>query len=254
MATSRFSFLFAAATSMIATTLAFHSTARIMTSHRQVAQRPFAPQSLHYIDEVFSAEETPAIRLPSLEQVRADSFTEQTFYANTLLHQLVAGSDQTDQSLALQELMTAQLSHRDGMRGFLAVYLTKEESPVDLEKMPSSLTQAMKSVDMAQLAPLACMNVIRPAAMASWHTDPVLQANSNKTAQRAKKFLSSLRGSMNVLQNIQAVYAVATGSVNKDTTQNYMEQFWETVFHESGYDPAQRKAIAAAFASFVTEQ
>ena len=87
--------------------------------------------------------------------------------------------------------------------------------------------------------------------MAIWHTDPVLQANSKKTAERAKKFLSSLQGSINIVQNIQAIYTVATGSKPSNNNNNNMEEFWETVFQESGYDKAQRKAIGAAFASFI---
>lgn len=56
------------------------------------------------------------------------------------------------------------------------------------------------------------MNVIRPTAMASIHTDPTLAANSAKTAERAKNILSKYKGSINVVRNCEAIFAVATGT------------------------------------------
>ena len=56
------------------------------------------------------------------------------------------------------------------------------------------------------------MNVIRPTAMASIHTDPTLAANSLKTAERAKNILSKYKGSINVVRNCEAIFAVATGT------------------------------------------
>ena len=156
--------------------------------------------------------------LPTLEQASTDHFTEQTFYASLIVKQfgfaafsLVTEEDLKDQ-IVLQQLLTAQLSHHDGIRGFFAVYLTGEgETIADTEHTPLPLSQALKRADMEKFTPLACMSVIRPTVMASWHTDPVLSANSAKTAERGKRILSSLKGSINVIQNCEAIYMAASG-------------------------------------------
>lgn len=104
--------------------------------------------------------------LPTSEQVSTDSFTEQAFHASSIVKELVRSSSyvisshdyETGQFQELEELVTKQLSHHDGIRGFFSIYLTQEgsDTPADADVMPAPLSRAMKSVDMALLAPLAC--------------------------------------------------------------------------------------------------
>lgn len=62
-----------------------------------------------------------------------------------------------DENELLDQLITAQLSHSDGIRGFFVTYLTSESSPVaDQPTVPPSLLNAMKQVDPTELVPLAC--------------------------------------------------------------------------------------------------
>lgn len=231
--------------------------------HRGTTRSLYSPPILRYID---NQEGMLTVSLPSIKQVSTDSFTDQTYHASTLVAELLdaspAGTTTTSSSSELQELMTAQLSHQDGIRGFLAVYLTRDMVPSQQEEMPLLLAQAIKGVNMTQMVPLACMNVIRASSIACWHTDAILKENSSKTAERAKQFLTSLRGSITVIKNCQAVHAVAsdsttakggseTGLFFASKKKDKIELFWEEIFEEGGYDQEQRKAIAAAFASFV---
>lgn len=206
--------------------------------------------ALNYCDDL------PPVVLPSVKQVSEDSFTEQTYHASSIINEFVAASsillteDDHKSQIELQELLIAQLSHQDGIRGFFAAYLTGEgTTPADGDRLPVPLSQAMKRVDMSKVAPLACMNVIRPTAMASIHTDPTLAANSAKTAERAKNILSKYKGSINVVRNCEAIFAVATGTT--EAVEARLAQFWQNVFEESNYKAAEKEAIAKAFSEFV---
>lgn len=197
--------------------------------------------ALNYVDDQAMLD----CQLPSLQQVTTDSFTDQTYHATTIVNELVTS---LERSQTLQDLVSGQLSHKDGIQGFFAVYLAR--SAADVGVMPGPLSHAIKGVNMEKLAPVACMNVIRPTAMAAWHTDSVLKKNSVCTAHRAKKVLECLRGSVSVVKNCQAIYAVASGSVVQGS-QSKVEEFWIDMLHELEYDREQRLAIAAAFSSFV---
>mmetsp|Transcript_18600 Transcript_18600/g.27586 ORF Transcript_18600/g.27586 Transcript_18600/m.27586 type:complete len:242 (+) Transcript_18600:99-824(+) len=198
--------------------------------------------------------------LPTIEQVSTDSFTDQAYYASTIVKELVLASSnvisnhnyEPGQLQKLQDLVTIQLSHQDGIRGFFSAYLTQEgdDTPADAECMPVPLSKAMKCVDMALLAPLACMNVIRPVAMSYWHKDPTLKENSAKTAERGKKILTSLRGSVNFVRNFEAIYAITSGSKAANVDEK-LYKLWDGVFRESNYSKEQKNAIARTFADFL---
>jgi hypothetical protein len=83
------------------------------------------------------------------------------------MKQLQHGSDLTNalggnsndlSSQDLKELIQAQLSHSDGIRGFMAVYLTTENDQ-DTFKVPDVLVQALQEqaqLNPDKLIPLAC--------------------------------------------------------------------------------------------------
>lgn len=64
--------------------------------------------------------------------------------------------DDPDEKLA--EMLAAQFSHSDGIRGFFVTYLTGEgeETPADNERVPESLRYAMQEANQKDLVPLAC--------------------------------------------------------------------------------------------------
>lgn len=63
-----------------------------------------------------------------------------------------------------QEMISAQLSHPDGIRGFFVTYLTGmgDDTPADDKEVPPTLIQAMKEANPDDLIPLAVMNVVMP--------------------------------------------------------------------------------------------
>jgi hypothetical protein len=59
----------------------------------------------------------------------------------------------------LKELIQAQLSHSDGIRGFMVAYLTFEDENQDTFKVPDVLLQALQEQAQSnpdELIPLAC--------------------------------------------------------------------------------------------------
>jgi hypothetical protein len=57
----------------------------------------------------------------------------------------------------LKEKLVAQLSHSDGIRGFMVAYLTVDgQAPADKEQVPLPLRKAMAEANMEDLVPLAC--------------------------------------------------------------------------------------------------
>ena len=111
---------------------------------------------------------------------------------------------------ALLELLSRQINHSDGIRGFFAVYLTSPES-LTVDDVPDVLAQAVKSADTKVLVPLACMNVIMPTAMSSIHTDDELKECASKTAMNGKKILRLLKGHDLVVNNCKAIVSVCNG-------------------------------------------
>ena len=91
----------------------------------------------------------------------------------------------------LESLLTAQLSHSDGIRGFFVQYLTgggggggdDKSSAADKPTVPEVLQKAMSKVDADELIPLACKSNIVMAGcleMKYWIFDQTLKLN--KTA------------------------------------------------------------------------
>lgn len=122
----------------------------------------------------------------------------------------------TDQ---LVQLLTAQLSHQDGIRGFFSAYLTGEgqDTTADKEEIPDMLAYAMKRSNFEYLTYSLCMNLIVPTAMISVHRqanslEGKLDANKLKLAQnsatvatRTQRILASLKGSINMVRNWEAI-------------------------------------------------
>lgn len=92
---------------------------------------------------------------------------KQISHAEALIELLLSSQDDDDDNqqlqLVLEPLLTAQLSHSDGIRGFFVNYLTASTSdaddiswPADNPMVPEVLQKAMSKVDPEELVPLAC--------------------------------------------------------------------------------------------------
>ena len=99
-----------------------------------------------------------ASTLPTLEQVSQDPFMKQVQYGADLSNELL----EENPSDNLKDLLQAQLSHSDGIRGFMVSYLTSEsEEEVDLStpNVPDILVEALREQVQSKpddLIPLAC--------------------------------------------------------------------------------------------------
>jgi hypothetical protein len=112
--------------------------------------------------------------LPSVGELSTDDFTDQVYHASVIVRELSeltniqanveSGLSRSDASSKLydikllSELLKAQLSHLDGMRGFFTVYLTGEglQTVADKERMPGILLDAVKMSNFESLASMAC--------------------------------------------------------------------------------------------------
>mmetsp|Transcript_24990 Transcript_24990/g.69144 ORF Transcript_24990/g.69144 Transcript_24990/m.69144 type:complete len:245 (-) Transcript_24990:2654-3388(-) len=189
--------------------------------------------------------------VPTLDQLENDSFMQQVTHSETLVGLLAAIKEEDDdsQKVNLINLLKAQLSHSDGIRGFFVTYLTaiggNEVSPADTETVPSALVEAMRDVDPQELVPLACMNVVMPTAMITMHKDADLSAQSQITAERGLRVLQCLLSDLDsdvTRRNCQAILSVAT----KEEGGEDLVSYWQDFFEKWGYQDLQKRDIAQA--------
>ena len=119
----------------------------------------------------------------------------------------------------LVQLLAAQLSHEDGIRGFFVAYLTGEgrDTTADAEQVPVLLAEAMKQSNFEYLTYSLCMNLITPTAMISVYdqqNQQPLAQNSAVVAQRTKRIMASLQGSINMVKNWEAIIVAAKKKTN----------------------------------------
>jgi len=215
--------------------------------------------------------------LPTLEESSTDPFMKQVGHAAAIVDLLASSSSQDDDEEILTKALTAQLSHSDGIRGFFVNYLTGEidneqdqvdiVNPADLEQIPHALLQAIQNIQPKdELISLSCMNVIMPTAMTTMHQDPLLAANSAKTAQRGTRILQALlqdddnQVQEKVRQTCKAIYEVATTTTveddNDDNKATYESdandiEYWVKFFSNWGYESQQKKDIASTMKDFI---
>jgi hypothetical protein len=148
------------------------------TGHREVLQQtppPFVRTNNIRTTKLFLATSSP---LPTIDQLLNDPFMKQVQYGSLLTEELMRhekynrfddedDEDTSTRSVAqstasLSECIQAQLSHSDGIRGFMVSYLTADDDSDDKDDarpIPDVLLDALKlqaEKDPAQLVPLAC--------------------------------------------------------------------------------------------------
>ena len=138
-----------------------------------------------------SAEISTSLSLPTLDQVTSDPFMKQVEYGFQITQCLERQSSDISEA-KVEELLSAQLKHKDGIRGFFVSYLTNDTEDSGDFNVPDVLSRAMLGANERDLVSLVCMNVIMPTATASMHDDPLLAKSSRMTAERGTKVLLSL--------------------------------------------------------------
>ena len=146
---------------------AFQSTRLVLLRSSAAEMGQQSPQCLLGFSALFLSANNN--NLPSIVQLSKDTFMKQVEYGSVLTAQLQTfnNSDDDDSNLPpsssnLEELLQAQLSHSDGIRGFMVSYLTAEVSPADQDDIPTPLIQALKAQFRSEtarddLVSLACM-------------------------------------------------------------------------------------------------
>jgi len=211
--------------------------------------------------------------LPTIDELNTAPFMKQVGYGSEMTDALLAlqQSDESDAtklySETLRAALTAQLSHSDGIRGFMVSYLTgvpgddntdssldaesvaKEADPGVLLETLSKLLATGNDVESSdELVSLMCMNVIMPIAMITKHQDPALSEASKLTAARGIRLLGSVltKGSdCSIRSNLEAIQRVADAEASSENNDDKVVDYWTKFFGKWGYEDPQKKDIAA---------
>lgn len=201
-----------------------------------------------------------APEIPTVDELSKDPFMKQLGHAQTVF-ELLSQEETEEKNNYLESLLTAQLSHGDGIRGFFATYLTQGDdanpSPADNKSVPEALQKAMSKVlieDADELIPLACMNVVMPTGMITMHEDPNLSEASRKTSERGSRILASLMDHPVATENCKAILSVATDGVDPKCfgAKSDMVEYWTDFFGKWGYKEEQKKDIAKTIANIIS--
>lgn len=153
-------------------------------------------------------------KIPSIEQLSSDPFMKQVGHGQQIASMLENKEDNPVNNESLTEMLTAQLSHSDGIRGFFVSFLTGGEP---ITTIPTPLEKAMQQSDKTELIPLACMNVIMPIAMVTMHTDPELSKSSKATATKGIVVAKALMGDERMKEHCEAILTAIASEVDSDS-------------------------------------
>lgn len=81
---------------------------------------------------------------------------KQVSHSDRIVSALESDDYDEEQQQQLSEILTAQLSHSDGIRGFFVTYLTSDDDEDDDLDVPPTLVAAMSKANKEELIPLAC--------------------------------------------------------------------------------------------------
>lgn len=220
--------------------------------------------------------------LPSVDELQTAPFMKQVQYGSDMTEALAAlGGDDDDAGLSdtLRASLSAQLSHSDGIRGFMVSYLTGSyESSTDAdggidaqemiatERDPRVLLETVHGLlqddkeGSDDLVSLMCMNVVMPVAMITMHQDPALAEASRLTAARGTRLLGSVLGAAGSIRaNLEAIETVATttitttGQEKEKRSDDPLVDYWTKFFAKWGYETPQKEDIAATMKELLSK-
>mmetsp|Transcript_20011 Transcript_20011/g.43523 ORF Transcript_20011/g.43523 Transcript_20011/m.43523 type:complete len:267 (-) Transcript_20011:338-1138(-) len=230
------------------------------TTTRTTTTTPFATGSALFA----SAATTLLENLPDVEELSTAPFMKQVQYGSEMtaaLHAMADDDNDDDETTntKMKASLEAQLSHSDGIRGFMVAYLTGTNSVgVEEETDPkllletlhglltstSSTTTTVQQID--DLVSLMFMNVVMPVAMITTHQDPALSEASRMTAARGGRLLASVfESSPSIRSNARAVYEAAGAAAQESDSDPKLIDYWKEFFGKWGYEETQTKDIAA---------
>mmetsp|Transcript_29014 Transcript_29014/g.31207 ORF Transcript_29014/g.31207 Transcript_29014/m.31207 type:complete len:325 (+) Transcript_29014:10-984(+) len=238
--------------------------------------------------------------LPDSEELSTAPFMKQVQYGSEMsnaLHELTSvtssitkkSNEEDDGTHSIEKqknlttmknLLKAQLSHPDGIRGFMVAYLTSEhnldvnndanndngndetDSEILLEALQGLLQNSNSEIEEEEtenreeqssdemLVSLMCMNVVMPTAMISMHKDKNLSVASKVTSIRGTRLLkSAMKFSPSIETNVHALLeatAVATTTATQSSSSSSLIDYWNDFYEKWGYKDKQKEDIATA--------
>jgi len=237
--------------------------------------------------------------LPDSEELSTAPFMKQVQYGSEMsnaLHELTSVTssitkksneeDDCTHSIEKQKnlttmknLLKTQLSHPDGIRGFMVAYLTSEhnlggndsnnddndndeaDSEILLETLQGLLQNSNSETGEETenkegqssdelLVSLMCMNVVMPIAMISMHEDKSLSAASKVTSIRGTRLLkSTMKFSPSIKKNVHALLEAAVVTTTTATivsSSSSLIEYWNEFYDKWGYEDKQKEDIATA--------
>ena len=199
--------------------------------------------------------------LPDMDELSTAPFMKQVQYGSEMTNALrffsnpTASFRSTTERNHMKNLLSAQLSHSDGIRGFMVAYLTverqiqnvdneeeeKEEEEEDSEILIETVCELLQKVnadEVEELVSLMCMNVVMPTAMVSMHTDPDLSTASKLTSIRGTKLLkSTMKCSSLIEDNLNALLEAATITTEETSlslSSSSLVDYWNEFYDKWG--------------------
>merc|ERR1740130_851555 len=216
--------------------------------------------------------------LPDMDELSTAPFMKQVQYGSEMTNALrffsnpTASFRSTTERNHMKNLLGAQLSHADGIRGFMVAYLTverqlqnvdneeeEEEEEEDSEILIETVCELLQKVnadEVEELASLMCMNVVMPTAMVSMHTDPDLSTASKLTSLRGTKLLkSTMKCSSLIEDNLNALLEAATITTEETSlslSSSSLVDYWNEFYDKWGYEDRQKEDIATTMKELLT--
>ena len=178
-----------------------------------------------------AASSSSSSSLPTIEQLSSDPFMKQVNHAFQIVP-LLDDNNNHQNDIEIQNLLQAQLSHSDGIRGFFVSYLTgdgktaadNDDIPLPLMNALEQLTKGKSSSDNFDILSLSCMNLIMPTAMVTMHQDEILAKSSEITANRGSKIVEALLDTPGMKEQCEAIRYVASVGLDTITTTMTMDE------------------------------
>ena len=203
--------------------------------------------------------EESVMGIPTLEQLSSDPFMKQVHHAEFVCDLLQ--EDNGRETEVVMKRLRAQLSHKDGVRGFLVTYLTSKQFAKGVDVPPALLKALLEVIDPVDdsnsLIALMCLNIIMPTAMVRTHKDPQLKMESALTAARAMSLMTAVMDASGkdsapreaVTKQCKAILEMATNKDFNAGEDTEAQKYWAEIFENWGYDDVQLSDIADAVRS-----
>lgn len=207
--------------------------------------------------------EESVMGIPTLEQLSSDPFMKQVHHAEFVCGLLL--EDDGRKTDVVMKRLRAQLSHKDGVRGFLVTYLTCKQFAKAMDVPPALLKALLEVIDPVNdsnsLISLMCLNIIMPTAMVRTHKDPQLKMESALTAARAMSLMTVVMDASGrdsapreaVTKQCKAILDMAKSKDFNAEGDMEAQKYWAEIFGNWGYDDVQRSDIAHAVRSVLAK-